>query len=295
MILGGGKSCAAALFEFRVIEKGSAQSTENTVLDTKHLQETARQLQLALPAPSAAEEAVIFIHGWSCRASDWLETLEALEGRYPALVPDLPGHGDSHSVPWQSWRIEALGQLICALAEQQGVRRLRLVGHSMGGAVALEAARHWVQSRGSDTLAGVILVDTFGLAYGDMDAETITAIETPFREDFPAAMRQLVQGTTAPGLPEQTRSWIGDRMASADPEKMLPLWSSLLRWSPDAAFETISSPIIALNGENIPEPAQRRCEPHVAEKVLPGAGHFPQFEVPSIFVEALTEALDSLR
>jgi len=263
------------------------------MLANEELHRAAQQLNFVVP-PSAADDAVVFVHGWSCQASDWLGTLEALEGRYPVLVPDLPGHGESRSVPWQSWSVEALGQLVCALAEQQGVRRLRLVGHSMGGAVALEAARHWAQTRGPEALAGVVLVDTFGLPYGDMDADTIAAIENPFHEDFPAAMQQLVQGTTAPDLPEDTRTWISDRMASADPEKMLPLWSNLLRWSPDAAFEEIESPIIALNGENIPEPAQERCAPHVKARVLPGAGHFPQFEVPSEFVEALTEELERL-
>lgn len=255
--------------------------------------QTAQQLSLVVPAP-AADDAVVFVHGWSCQASDWLETLAALEGRHPALVPDLPGHGASRSVPWQSWSVEALGELVSALAEQQGVRRLRLVGHSMGGAVALEAARHWTKRRGPESLAGVVLVDTFALPYGDMDADTIAATETPFHEDFPAAMQQLVGATTAVDLPEQTRAWITDRMASADPEKMLPLWADLLRWSPDAAFAAIESPIVALNGENIPEPAQQRCAPHVRARVLPGAGHFPQFEVPSAFAEALSEELESL-
>lgn len=257
--------------------------------DTQKLHQVAEQLHLAVEPSAPTEEAVMFLHGWSCRASDWLSTLDALEGRWPALVPDLPGHGDSREVDWDDWTIAGLGRLVCALARAKGIRRLHLVGHSMGGAVALEAARAWLAERGE--LGAVVLVDTFGLPYGDMDEATIESIEKPFQGDFVAAMHHLVDATTAASLPEETRRWVRERMASADPDKMLPLWADLLRWTPEAAFAELPGPILAINGEQIPEPAQQRCAGRVQAKVLPGTHHFPQFEDPQAFVDALGEAL----
>ncbi|WP_111641567.1 alpha/beta fold hydrolase [Marinimicrobium alkaliphilum] len=259
---------------------------------SQELYQSAEQLHLAVAPPAGATEVVLFLHGWSCRASDWLSTIDALEGRWPVLVPDLPGHDGSHGVAWDDWTIVGLGRLVSALAESKGIERLHLVGHSMGGAVALEAARAWAEAHGQDALGAVVLVDTFGLPYGDMDADTIASIETPFHTDFVAAMHQLVDATTAAALPEETRRWVRERMASADPDKMLPLWADLLRWTPTRAFAELQCPILALNGEHIPEPAQQRCAERVNTQVLPGTHHFPLFEAPQAFVRELCAALD---
>ncbi len=262
--------------------------------ETQDLHAVARQLKLASPAPSQTVEVVLFIHGWSCRASDWQPALDALDGQWPLLVPDLPGHGESRQLAWEDWTISGLARLVCALAENHRASRLALVGHSMGGTIALEAARLWADRRGGDALQGVILVDTFGLPYGDMDADTIASIETPFHQDFVAAMHQLVNSTTAAGLPEETRAWLRERMAEGEPERMLPLWADLLRWSPDRAFAALDCPINAINGEHIPEPAQKRCAPHVQARVIPGAHHFPQFETPEAFAAALRGTLERI-
>lgn len=173
-----------------------------------------------------------------------------------------------------------------ALAKDLDARKLTLVGHSMGGTVALEVATMW-----DGVMDKVILVDTFGLPYGDMDAETIASIEEPFHQDFIAAMHALVDNTTTPNLDEKTRTDIKQHMASADPDKMLPIWTDLLRWSPDSAFAQLQCPIYAINGEHVPEPAQKRCAPFVQARVIPNAQHFPPFEQPDQFYQALNELL----
>jgi len=124
-----------------------------------------------------------------------------------------------------------------------------------------------------------------------MDDTTIQAIEQPFHTDFRAAMYYLVDNTTATSLDPATRDWIRQRMASANPDKMLPIWHQLLRWSPDTAFAQIRCPIQAINGEHIPEAAQRRCAPYVSAQVLPGCHHFPQFEQPARFQQILIAQL----
>ncbi|MDQ2077135.1 alpha/beta fold hydrolase [Marinimicrobium sp. ABcell2] len=234
-------------------------------------------------------ELILFLHGWSCQGSDWDAVLAALGDERHMMVLDLPGHGKSADVDWADWTIVGLARLVVAAAQRAGADRLTLVGHSMGGTVALEAARLWAQNGGQ--LGGVVLVDTFGLPYGDMDAETIASIETPFQQDFVGAMHYLVDNTTVPELDEATRDWIKQRMASADPEKMLPIWADLLRWSPDAAFAELHCPIHAINGEHISEPARNRCAGNVMEQVIPGSHHFPQFEQPKDFTRTLRSLL----
>lgn len=231
---------------------------------------------------------LVFIHGWSCRASDWDDTLAAirpiLETQYQILAPDLPDHGDQ---PPALADASIAGLADWLLTHLKAADKVSLVGHSMGGCVALEAA-----ARLGERAKQVILVDTFGLPYGDMDSATIASIEAPFHSDFAAAMHYLVDNTTPATLDSSTRNWIKTRMASAAPEKMLPIWHNLLRWSPDNAFSRIQCPIHAINGEHIPTLAQARCAPYVYSRVLAGCHHFPQFENPELFQHALLDLLN---
>ena len=84
---------------------------------------------------------VIFAHCSSASHSAWAPIVAALRSRYRVIAPDLLGYGQSERWPvnmrMQRWT--DVGALL-ALAESVG-EPVHLVGHSYGGAVALEAAR----------------------------------------------------------------------------------------------------------------------------------------------------------
>jgi pimeloyl-ACP methyl ester carboxylesterase len=87
-----------------------------------------------------------------------MRVIPALVRAHRVIVPDLPGHGSSRVA---SGRLDAqrllrwLGELI----EQTGASRPALVGHLLGGAIA---ARFAIDR--ADSLASLVLVDTFGLS-----------------------------------------------------------------------------------------------------------------------------------
>jgi pimeloyl-ACP methyl ester carboxylesterase len=85
---------------------------------------------------------VVFLHGAGFNHSAW-----ALHSRWFAhhgfgvLAPDLPGHGRSGGKPLTS--IEAMADWTIALLDAAGAARVKLIGHSMGSLIALDAcARH---------------------------------------------------------------------------------------------------------------------------------------------------------
>ncbi len=232
---------------------------------------------------------VFFIHGWSCRASDWQATREHLTQTKPAIAThalSLPGHPEFTGTETAS-TIAALADWV---ADQiQPIKgRIILCGHSMGGCVALETATRLTNPT---QLQSIILVDTFGLPYGDMDQNTIDSIEHPFINNFVAAMEYLVDNTTSASIDPAVREWIKSRMSSANPALMLPIWHDLLRWNPDAAFKQINCPIYALNGEHIADAAKARCAAYVQTTVLEACHHFPQFERPDYFFHQLNQLL----
>lgn len=228
---------------------------------------------------------LFFIHGWGCRASDWEATCDYLADAKPHIKTHrltLPGHPEYSGNKTASTILELANYVASQLKVIPGT--WLLAGHSMGGCVALEAA---AQLKHNPQLQEIILVDTFGLPYGDMDQQTIDSVETPFIENFVSAMEYLVDNTTSSIINPDTRLWIKRRMSSANPELMLPVWHDLLRWSPDNAFQNIHCPIYALNGEHIPIAANIRCAPYVQSQVLEGCHHFPQFEHPALFFKQL--------
>lgn len=99
----------------------------------------------------------MLLHGLYCCKEFWENYLPLLPENCHAIVPDLPGHGDSdecigHSVPQY---VATMGESLDTL----GVERASLVGHSMGGAIAL----------------------AFALAYRER-VERLLLVMTPFTE-----------------------------------------------------------------------------------------------------------------
>ena len=236
----------------------------------------------------AGDTLVVLVHGWCCRRSDWHAYLESAPETVSFLAPDLPGHGDSAATPG-TWTVAGMARDIADLVRARRPGQVVLVGHSMGGAVALEAAALL------ESVAAVVFVDTFIIPYGDLSEDDAAGIERGFHEDFPAAVGRLVDANTSDAMPEHRKQALGGQMASAPADKMLPLWGDLLRWNPEPAFAAVTAPLFAINGEMIPEAARQRCAGRVAETVLASPGHFPQWEQPDAFSQALTKQLEALR
>lgn len=232
---------------------------------------------------------LLFVHGWTCRRSYWQPQLGHFAAGWRVAAPDLPGHGTSTGEGRTTWNLAAFAGDVAACARQLGASRVVLVGHSMGGAVALEAARLLPA-----TVMAVVLADTFVIDYGGLDAQTVGQIAAPFESDFPAAMTNLVEMTSTAQTPPSLRQRLVAEMSAADPAWALPVWRDLLAWNPAAAFAKLDLPIHAINGVLIPDSARLRCAPFVRERLLPGAGHFLQLEDPTGFNRALEEILADL-
>lgn len=85
-------------------------------------------------------EPILFVHGLGGCWRNWLENLPHFGERYRAIALDLPGFGDS---PMPDWEISmpAYGRMLHGFCDALGIDRFAaLVGNSMGGFVATEAA-----------------------------------------------------------------------------------------------------------------------------------------------------------
>ncbi len=88
----------------------------------------ARRVTQALP--------ILLIHGWGNSGSYWARTAYDLAATTQVIVPDLPGTGRSQPLRQPQDLFDQVATL-AAILDELGVERVQVVGHSMGGAMAL--------------------------------------------------------------------------------------------------------------------------------------------------------------
>jgi pimeloyl-ACP methyl ester carboxylesterase len=133
------------------------------------------------------EPALVFIHGWSCDSNYWREQVGAFKRKYTVVTVDLAGHGGTDANR-ADWGMERFGQDVATALAAVPNRQFILVGHSMGGPVAIEAAR-LLKSR----VIGIIGVDTFKTIGAPLPtAAQLEAVIKPFEANFIGQTRNMV-------------------------------------------------------------------------------------------------------
>lgn len=134
-------------------------------------------------------EPIIFLHGLAGCWRNWLENLPHFAQRHRAIALDLPGFGES---PLPSWPIDvpAYGRLVQDFCEKLGIERVAaLVGNSLGGFVATEAAIDR-----PERYERLVLVSAAGVSFVKASASRSRAIGRGFQ-------------ALAPQLARPYRSW----------------------------------------------------------------------------------------
>ena len=94
----------------------------------------------------------VFLHGTGCDTPDWERTFGYLADGVRTLSVDFRGHGSS-DVPVDRFTIEELADDVLALVHHLGLKRPLFVGHSLGGMVAMAAARK------TENVGGLVLLE----------------------------------------------------------------------------------------------------------------------------------------
>jgi len=104
-----------------------------------------------------AGEVLLLIHGMGGSSHSWREVLPELSRRYRVIAPDLLGHGES-AAPRGDYSLGAFAVWLRDLLDELTVEKVTLVGHSLGGGVAMQFAH---QHR--DYCRRMVLVSSGGL------------------------------------------------------------------------------------------------------------------------------------
>lgn len=93
-----------------------------------------------LPSPGGSGEAIVLLHGIAGSAETWAPVLDRCAALgHRVLAPDLPGHGGSEA-PRADYGLGAMASTVRDILALSGVRHATVVGHSLGGGIALQFA-----------------------------------------------------------------------------------------------------------------------------------------------------------
>jgi pimeloyl-ACP methyl ester carboxylesterase len=230
----------------------------------------------------SGEPALVLIHGWSCDSNYWREQIPELKKKYTIVAVDLAGHGgtDGNRSEWTMARFA--GDVSAALAAVPN-QKLILIGHSMGGPVALEAARLM-----KDRVIGIIGVDTFKEIGAPKPTQAqVDAFVKPMEENFIGATRDLITQHffTARSNPALIQKIAYD-MSLSPPRIAIPAIRGLFAMDYEAVVKDLSVPIAAIEsslGEPVNEARIKKLIPSFHAVTIPDSGHFVMMEEPTRF------------
>jgi pimeloyl-ACP methyl ester carboxylesterase len=241
----------------------------------------------------SGEPALVFIHGWSCDSNYWREQVAPFSRKYTLVMVDLAGHGGTDSNR-SDWTIARFGGDVAAALSTVPNKQIILVGHAMGGPVAIEAARA-LKGR----VIGIIGVDTFKSIGAPAPGKAqVDALIKPFEADFIGQTRTLVtEHLFVKGANPQLAQKIAYDMSLSPPRVGVASLRALLEYDFTQPLKDISVPIVSINsdlGEPVNETRIRKVLPKFHAVTLAGDGHFLMMEDPQRFNPALEAEISAL-
>lgn len=256
---------------------------------------------------------LLLIHGITNSCASWEPVFAQLATRFTVIAPDLLGHGQSDK-PRGDYSLGASASLMRDLMVALGHERATIVGHSLGGGIAMQMAYQF-----PERVERLVLVSSGGL--GRQVTPMLRAVALPAAEyvlPLLASQPLVSVGSKLGGWVER----VGLRFGS-DVAAMASGVASLQDIEARRAFVHTARSVIDIGGQRVSAtdklylaeavptlilwgdrdsiiPARHGIRAHGLMpgsrlRIFEGAGHFPHHDDPPGFAAALTEFVDTTR
>tara|TARA_B100001115_G_C15840190_1_gene421031 strand:+ start:1764 stop:2573 length:810 start_codon:yes stop_codon:yes gene_type:complete len=237
--------------------------------------------------------AVIFLHGFLESRNMWKTLWPQLPKTIRKISLDLPGHGDSENLGYIH-SMEEMAEVVMALVHRLSLRKVFLVGHSMGGYVALAFAERY-----PDNIRGMVLMNSnsradsdekrrnrdraVALVKQDPQAYIRTAVPLLFSEDNRKSLRKEVNAAKKDALRTSAQGVV----AALEGMKIRADREAILAFAPYPILFVASRKDPALDFEML----QEQLEHQAVQGLILEEGHMSHFEEPEKLIPAFKHFL----
>jgi pimeloyl-ACP methyl ester carboxylesterase len=219
---------------------------------------------------------LLFVHGWCCDWTAFMPQFDYFARTHTVTAVDLRGSGKS-DCPESGYHIRDFADDLARVCEQLAIEKPVVVGHSLGGMIAVELGARYPSLPRALVLVDPGPIDPLPETVKFFDAAT-DALEGPSGE----AARRLWTEDMGARDPELAR-WITDLMCATP----LPIAAAVIRnmndWNGAGALALCYVPTLLLRpslGANPEAVRLLTIKPDLEVGIAVGAGHFLQLEVP---------------
>jgi pimeloyl-ACP methyl ester carboxylesterase len=207
---------------------------------------------------------LLLLHGYGASGAIWQRMLPFLAHHYQVIVVDLPGHGRSQFTG--TWRLREIAPLLARWLQQMELQPVGLIGHSMGGAIAIH-----LTASAPELIDRLILVNAAGL---------------PLRAQLPTLAARSIGSFFQPGNGSYPPEMLLNQL-STSPRLLWQCTQEMVKSDFRAELALISVPTLIIWGERdllLPLPLGYELHaalPHATFMTVPECGHRPMLGQPA--------------
>ncbi len=247
----------------------------------------SRALQPRSGQASRGNLPVVLVHSLAGNSTHWSAQLDHLRESRRAVALDVRGHGQSDAPGNADYSFAGLAGDIGAVVDSLGLDKFVLVGHSMGGGVALVyAGQH------PERVAGLLLVDPIG------DGTQIPAAEAQaflagFESSYDSTSRAYWSSIAGPDSAIKER--LLHDFGATPREAVIQILRNVMRFDPHPALARYNGPKLSIITPYNEMPSSlHRLGKGFPHRLVEGTGHWIQIDKPEVVNRFLDEFLASI-
>ncbi|MFC0268350.1 alpha/beta fold hydrolase [Kushneria aurantia] len=240
---------------------------------------------------------LVVLHGLFGSADNWRSHIRQWQGNRRVIAVDLRNHGQSPHIDGMSY--QAMAEDVVAVMDRLDIEKFDLLGHSMGGKVAMTLAR-----RHPERVARLVVADVAPIAY-EHGHDDIFRAHRLVEDAMPESRREADEAMAEAVDDRMTRQFLATNLVRDD--------QGVLVWRVgldeiEAGYADIAAapggesawegPALLLRGERshyVPDSvleAVRAVLPQVRIETIADAGHWLHAEQPEAFMRAVNAFLN---
>ncbi len=250
---------------------------------------------------SGQGSVVILIHGLFGNLDNLKNLAKSLETTYQVIRVDVPNHGLSPH--WETMDYPMLGQAIIELMARNNIEHAHLVGHSMGGKIAMSAAL-----AEPEKISSLVVADIAPVSYHERHNQVFSALQNinlPTIKKRSDALQRLINA----GIDEGTAQFLLKNLERIDSgfrwkmnlEGLQSSYTNLIGWHNEVSIDNYlqykKQTLFIRGAESDYVTADHRDAiikqfPKVQAKTIEGTGHWLHAQKPTVFNRIVSDFIN---